>query len=883
MRLTIQHISNDLLEALVDWPALANVGSIVKLEGAAEPVLAQVIRIDSVPQDASQQRLRFKVLCGVPTMSLHQGAVLNDQSLLETLASRQQLQGVQKNQFWGALPVSVETLGQLTLLSMPEAHTLTRFLAPILAPLAATHQVLLPDFTGIASNGGLKRLALAAPGGRLSLDDLGASYLLATLPQFFPLALRDDVMRCLAMVIPGNDGFLTLDTLLADANWHNKELPSSAKGPLLRLLNEAHRLGLFAASADDALRFNVLADSSHLDFSAIPPQWRPWVFEAVIHLLRVQCGRFPQRPKVLVLINPECGHQALQKICYDMETLNVSVMLIFNERTLPNVLLPFATTRARLHADGCLQLQGRISEQLPVSISLDPAAALAPYGLAIGAESAEKTTALAQQAPVQVSDRASAEANQGLLAAVPGLAMGPMPPAGLPEAPQGTSPQAYAPQAPVAQTQAQAVPSLTLETVQDPFGADISALISPIDDEPPVWDASSESNEHGIQGLPGLHDDTPVLQQVPDALSPSMPPSSPPSSPLPLEPVYEPHLTQALPQPAPVDEDAPPGDWLEFDLPVILEPNVAETLHSAESSYSGDEAPFGQSPLELGRSQAGQTSSVRPSFDFSHHEDEAEASITGALSAADVSIELMPAEDPFENSAAALFETYNDDIDAEAQALLRAKALKPEPMQSAPPHALPPMQEASTQETLGQELSASYVQPVVPNLPSAQDVQRPYPSQDPLLMPTAMAAPAMAANDPLMAMPGMDLAGGTPDAYGAAGEMSSPHLTSMPLSMQGADPFMMGMPPANASQEQAQLASSAEPLLQGPAPVIAESPMAAPSEALFAQGDKVMHAQYGQGVVQTVIDVGNRTILNIQFDAAGKRLLDPALSQLEKA
>lgn len=51
----------------------------------------------------------------------------------------------------------------------------------------------------------------------------------------------------------------------------------------------------------------------------------------------------------------------------------------------------------------------------------------------------------------------------------------------------------------------------------------------------------------------------------------------------------------------------------------------------------------------------------------------------------------------------------------------------------------------------------------------------------------------------------------------------------------------------------------------------------------FQVGDKVRHPQYGLGIVQKVIPVEQSMILNITFEAVGKRLLDPALTQLTLA
>ena len=52
------------------------------------------------------------------------------------------------------------------------------------------------------------------------------------------------------------------------------------------------------------------------------------------------------------------------------------------------------------------------------------------------------------------------------------------------------------------------------------------------------------------------------------------------------------------------------------------------------------------------------------------------------------------------------------------------------------------------------------------------------------------------------------------------------------------------------------------------------------NEAGFQAGDRVRHPAYGLGVVQRVIPMEESVVLNIVFEAVGKRLLDPALSEL---
>ena len=49
------------------------------------------------------------------------------------------------------------------------------------------------------------------------------------------------------------------------------------------------------------------------------------------------------------------------------------------------------------------------------------------------------------------------------------------------------------------------------------------------------------------------------------------------------------------------------------------------------------------------------------------------------------------------------------------------------------------------------------------------------------------------------------------------------------------------------------------------------------------QGDTVIHAKYGTGVVEKMIKYGNKNLYSINFDNVGRRLLDPTLTELKKA
>jgi len=48
------------------------------------------------------------------------------------------------------------------------------------------------------------------------------------------------------------------------------------------------------------------------------------------------------------------------------------------------------------------------------------------------------------------------------------------------------------------------------------------------------------------------------------------------------------------------------------------------------------------------------------------------------------------------------------------------------------------------------------------------------------------------------------------------------------------------------------------------------------------QGDVVLHPEFGRGVVEKIINYGDRTLCSINFDQIGRRLLDPKVSELRK-
>lgn len=50
----------------------------------------------------------------------------------------------------------------------------------------------------------------------------------------------------------------------------------------------------------------------------------------------------------------------------------------------------------------------------------------------------------------------------------------------------------------------------------------------------------------------------------------------------------------------------------------------------------------------------------------------------------------------------------------------------------------------------------------------------------------------------------------------------------------------------------------------------------------FEQGDHVSHPKYGEGIIEKMIKYGSKTLCSINFANVGRRLLDPAISEISK-
>lgn len=50
----------------------------------------------------------------------------------------------------------------------------------------------------------------------------------------------------------------------------------------------------------------------------------------------------------------------------------------------------------------------------------------------------------------------------------------------------------------------------------------------------------------------------------------------------------------------------------------------------------------------------------------------------------------------------------------------------------------------------------------------------------------------------------------------------------------------------------------------------------------FKEGNRVIHAKYGEGTIEQIISYGKKTLFSIQFDNVGRRLLDPKITTINK-
>lgn len=71
-------------------------------------------------------------------------------------------------------------------------------------------------------------------------------------------------------------------------------------------------------------------------------------------------------------------------------------------------------------------------------------------------------------------------------------------------------------------------------------------------------------------------------------------------------------------------------------------------------------------------------------------------------------------------------------------------------------------------------------------------------------------------------------------------------------------------------------------IVEDDVPVYPANDIPQTSSEIFEAGDEVSHPKYGKGVVEKMIKYGNKVLCSINFENIGRRLLDPAISEITK-
>ncbi|MEB3207189.1 MAG: hypothetical protein VKK59_07605 [Vampirovibrionales bacterium] len=806
MRITLSHIRPDGIHALVDWPCPAMPGQILKLEGGNDIAYTEVLCINGLQQDASRQEISLKLLSGKPSMTQRLATVLTREQLIDDVkAHHQRLYPNEPTTFLNNdLPLSMDALGGLTIISTPDAQSLSACSPALLKAFCNIAQPLVIDTSGQLKHlTDFKHLRLGhsvfkndskpstssvdLPSAQLSIDLLGIEFLLTSIPAFFPPSLREDVLKTLATILPSEAGFLSIEQLLEPARLSGllSQLPSAGRSPLIRLLHEGASLGLFAKTPNDVFLPNLLEEPTIVDLSELRPSWRPWCLEALLQTCyQTLCHRPAQaKPILLVMVHPEYLGSGLQQWRFLFESQHISQVLIVHDRTNLIALKHQTTTHMALTAQHSLKVCGQLTHQLPILIHLEPA----PFSnLPLAEYQKNRTTGgpthtKPQPEPESQNDTIGTPPDDAFICKLEGDTLLGDDPGFMPD------------------TFLEPPQALLADDIED-FTPSTYHLAPDLADNAPSSAAHQIAQESIIRGSSG--DSTPLIPTEYELTSPDV------------------LLSNS-------HQEISPG-WLDFDLPLPGDPDKSHAPKLDVSTFEPDanQITLPSAPMASQRFQP-EAEPVVSDWDFSK-------------SGADIPNPLPQAAWEVPQQASSVDNAHHDG------GLLGFGTLMHDAL------------------TAGSSLSVC-------------------PEADFLL------------NDPLLSTAEQPQNFLNPDLLIPQGLLTT-HEAEMPLAPRAddliTDVLQIAPPPgidfSHLPSEQPTPPLEGAPTPKNPEPYTvnheASGEAASLSQALvnFMQGERVQHPQYGQGVVQSIIDMGNRTILNIQFDEAGKRLLDPNLSPLTK-
>ena len=885
---------------------------------APEPVFAQVREVQALPSTepglSGGYRLTIALLYGTPSLQPQQATLMTAtqwgqaiQRLQEPIAEPLQLSPEFSAEF--------SRLGPLTVIGGDDFVQKFEALQRVMTAVQPHRRLVILDPLGLFAEEDDLLYWHAGRDVRLSVQAVGSKHFLDAFGELFAPGLRESALRVVADHLPPMQEFMGFQALL---DWYSA-LNVSLKNLILQNYQQVAHAQVFADTQAQALDWTRAAHGpvTVLNLSGLSEPWRGLFYREALQALFQQAGE----TVVPVLIYPE---HYLPELAHWVEKADESELklLMLASPYVSDAVLQIANNRFWTEAPGALSLQGALTLGLPLAgLPLKPTDA--------GLSAAASHRPIVQGQPPSELELSDFKPEQALPlpASLPVLDQAPQPPQSTSMLAQGeplfssfSIPLYETDGEQLEQNESFAMPDEPLPALSQPVPEPPASVTRPLqeDEQDGAADAGTalaetshfSSATHAFIASETPEEsftvDLPVLAGVVDLAAPSPQPAPEflsavqlsallnASSVKPLESLDEAPAAGAMPSPA---ESVPKESAVP--LAVSAEAAIAET--KPDSMTPKLLPSLAQEPAPLAESALAPASSL-----------ETEPALSPASA---VAPEAPTEAEEFDFPLAGLDDWERTQTAATSQAHAATVSDTPsEASVSSPLPELPVMPVVIPQVVL--TTPALEATSSLPSFPTPDEFEKDefHFELDPVrAMPASSLGFQPAETDSALA--GNPLGQSTVAqslAAFASLDLPEPDFPDPP-SLALTQPVMSAVPPtvsAAASipapdqdlQEALDLIFpykfEAQPSPEMPAtvvnapPPITEEPMAIIPKAVepvpvdssgFHAGDRVTHPTYGAGVVQKVIPMEGSVVLNILFDGVGKRLLDPALSELSRA
>ncbi len=834
-------------------------GQLLRFEGVS-PVYGQIQEVCALPPASAGMPEGYgvciRLLHGCPTLEPQQVTLLNAaQMALEV----QQLQAPfrQPMQLGKAFTAELFNLGALTLVEGDDFVLKYEALQLFLEGVRPYCQVLIIDPLGLFTEEDELDYRQAGRDVRLSVQAVGSRRFLGAFGELFSISLRDEALRVVAEHLPSLQDFTGFSHLL--------NIETAVNVPLRNLIAQNYhavaQAHVFADAPEQILSLDTLAAGRELavvDLSELKAPWKSLFYEQLCLELFQAAPNLP-KPILPVLIYPENYLGDLPAWVQRADEAEMSLLVLASPYS-SDMLREMANNRVRVESRQQVEMQGVLTLGLPISFALGAHEDAEPplqVNLPVSAPEEmwlipKEPPALPSEAPATPVTEKALEAAEQLVGdlAEPAVEMPPLrrkPPEQAwwfevsqpvledEEEENGEGEPAFEPMDDVAEPALGQNLGEAELAVEPPHIVDLSAPLP----EPTISFLSAEQ-------LSELLSSSPVAPENPLPEAASAYPAYPPD--YPKDSLDYPDAEEGALQ---LQKGLVTGGEVDL-LPPALE-EIQNGLEPAET-HAEPEAP-GQEPVneavpeltadnEAGRMTSGPMELMeaadetfeatpppfptpeefaRDEFSFELHLDQSEQAVSGEEGY--YSSYLGEGESLPDTVSRSLSEFEDMDLSAVEEPLFDFEP------------------ELYTDADAGLEAATSY---------SSEET---YSAEAPVMPQEGLAkahsdAEIREALDSIFPQEFMER---TPD-----GESALQAVEPLPES----PPAPVAPPPEDI------------PVYQKPV-----EPMSG-NEAGFQAGDRVRHPAYGLGVVQRVIPMEESVVLNIVFEAVGKRLLDPALSEL---